>query len=296
MSDPERAITDIAQRRLAAETRAPLPAAPFRLLLEGRFDEWFGALQDDGQTLWILQHIPKTAGTSLRSELAERVRPQANICLNAATDTDRGGPKFANLDEALDHFESQLGARRFRFASGHLDRPQLLRLQTMVPRSRLFTVLREPVSRAVSDFRYQRTPKHPPHQAFIERYPTFADWVYAPDTQNRMFAFLRRSPQDSVEDVIADLEENYCFVGLTETYPLSRRVMFQWFGLTPPATTERRNETVASKANAIEDLESLKADLLQRNEKDVAIFRHLRKRLLAIREPMRDWLKHNRRT
>lgn len=259
----------------------PSPAAaPLRWLLDGDLERWFNAARDQPGCFWLLQHIPKTAGTSLRAELAAKLRPQANICLNYRAPD--GLHQFSRIDDALTHFLSHASARRYRFASGHLYRPQLLQLQARFPKHRLITMLRHPVERAISDYRYQRTPKHPPHQRFIADYPSFADWLRAPGTQNRMHAYLSLHADDSAAAVIDALETQYCFVGLTEHYAQSRQLLFALLGLSAADTHEHRNATEPAAAAEREQIAALRDEIIARNDKDMAIFTHLQQRYSAV--------------
>ena len=56
---------------------------------------------------------------------------------------------------------------------------------------KLITMLRDPAVRMISDYRYQTTPAHPVHREFVERFPTFEDYLATEWTRNRMFRFLR---------------------------------------------------------------------------------------------------------
>ncbi len=54
---------------------------------------------------------------------------------------------------------------RCRSFSGHIRRPHIDFIQTELPGTRFFTLLREPVARVVSDYRYCLSPSHPTHRA-----------------------------------------------------------------------------------------------------------------------------------
>ncbi|HEX4871150.1 MAG TPA: hypothetical protein VFV27_02450 [Nevskiaceae bacterium] len=251
-------------------------------LLAGDIAGYFERNADQPGVLWLFLHIPKTAGTSFRAEIAERLKPQANICVGAGYDT---------VQQALEAFLQPRPGKPVRFASGHLRRPQAEAVMASRAEVRLITMLRSPVTRVVSDYRYQRTPKHPGSAEFRERFPDFPSYLRWPGSQNRVFEFLKRGPTDRVADVIEDLESRYAFVGLTEMYGLSRRMLFQLLGLGRPPEVQRRNTTEDREDNRIEDLESLLPELRALNDKDLQIYRHFAERLRARREAIVDYLR-----
>lgn len=254
-------------------------------LLNGDVAAYFHANADTPGLLWVFQHIPKTAGSSFRAEIARQMRPQANVAINGM-----GGRQFASVQAALDAFLKELPQRRFRFASGHLQRRQIASIEHSGASTRVLTMLRNPVERVISDYRYQRTPKHAGHERFRAQYPDFESYLESRGSRNRMFEFLRREAAADVESVIADLEANYSFVGLTEMYPLSRRILFRLMGIAYGPVPEARNRTQASADNEIPGLDALRPRIRALNELDEAIYSHFLVRYRARREAILQWL------
>lgn len=235
---------------------------------------------DTPQATWLFLHIPKTAGSSFRSELARRLLPEANITVNYADDLR---PHNVKMDEAIERFCARAQREPVRFASGHLLRPMMARIEARLPETRLVTMLRDPVARVVSDFRYQRTPQHPPYRAFIERFPRFEDYLEARESQNKMTEFLRRAPDQSVAEIIDDIERSFAFVGITELYPLSFKLLMALLGdHSAPTVYERRTED--SDENRIDNLDALTPRIREVNRVDMAIYKHFRTRLERQRE------------
>jgi hypothetical protein len=137
------------------------------LLFQGRFDEYLReAAVGDGALVFV--HVPKTAGSSLRGELAARLQPDINIEVDYKDATRLFRDK---MDDAVRDFLAG-PAQNVRFASGHLMGRHVAQMRTAMANARFVTFLRDPVDRVVSDYRYQRSPKHPPHPQFREKYPT----------------------------------------------------------------------------------------------------------------------------
>lgn len=259
-------------------------------LLNGDVAGYFHENADVPGILWVFQHIPKTAGSSFRTEIARKLRPQANIAINGM-----GGRHFSSVQEALDTFLDELPKRKFRFASGHLNRRQIATIQTCGRQVRLATMLRKPVDRVISDFRYQRTPKHGGHEKFIAQFHDFESYLESRNSQNRMFEYLKADRGASVDSVIADLEANYAFVGLTEMYPLARHLLFALLGIEQPPSPEARNRTQASPENEIPNLDALRKRIRQLNAEDEAIYSHFQARYRTHREAMLQFLRERRR-
>jgi len=255
-------------------------------LLDGDVDGWFRDQSDRDGLLWVFQHIPKTAGSSFRQEIAARLQPDANIHADHA---DRSRRAADSLQDALERFVVAYPQRQHRFASGHLRHAHVQRIASLGPQVRLVTMLRDPVARMVSDYRYMRTPSHPTFQDVIARYPSLADYVADPVTHNKMFKFLRPRGNSSVADVIADMERRFSFVGTQDDYSLALRTLLRLLGVdaSPKVHTRR---TVDSADNAVDELEQLRPRLEEANALDRALHDHFSSRLGAVRAALQQWL------
>lgn len=247
-------------------------------LLDGHASHYLDANRDRPGALWLFLHIPKTAGSSFRAELASRLQPDRNIVVDYEDETV---PFLDRLQNVVSDFASDMDG--VRFASGHIFRSHAAFIGERHPDLRIVTMLRNPVARVVSDFRYARTPQHPPYRDFIREFPTFADYVNSPASQNKIHEFLRRTPTDTVEEVIRDVEQTFTFLGVTEMYYLSCRVLFTLLGDTKnPSVYERRTE--ASEDNQIGDLEALMPAIREYNAKDFAIYDYFHDKLRRCRD------------
>ena len=254
------------------------------LLFEASLEEYLEKEGDAPDALWFFLHIPKTAGSSFRSELARRLQPERNL----AVDYEQGESTLpAQREAALQRFIEEAGEKRYRFASGHVQHPSVARIREAHPNTRVVTMLRDPVRRLVSDYRYQLTPMHPPHERFRAEFPTFEAYANDRRSRNKMYKFLAAHPGEPVSDVIRRVTETYSFVGLLEMYPLCFRLMSLLLGGTaePPTLHARRTPDTPDNTR---DLDAVPADTLRAwNRRDQAIYDHFRglfaRRVRAIR-------------
>ena len=123
----------------------------------------------DPEAFCLFLHIPKTAGSSLGHEIAAVLKPYRNISLDYLDESASHGVKRQRAVEAFIAELKRDGG--LRSASGHITMRQALQIKRAHPRTRIVSFLRDPVRRVISDYRYQRTPAHPLHEAFIGSIP-----------------------------------------------------------------------------------------------------------------------------
>ncbi len=68
-------------------------------------------------------------------------------------------------------------------------------IQTELPGTRFFTMLREPVARVVSHYRYCVTPNFWGHEQFAAEFPTITDFIRDPRGQNGMSKYLAQTDE-----------------------------------------------------------------------------------------------------
>ena len=230
--------------------------------------------------LWIFVHVPKTAGSSFASELAGMRCPYRNIHIDYSDQTRSHAGK---MDEAVARFVEESRVTEFKSCSGHIDMDHVEQIRAIHPAAKVITFLRNPLARVVSDFRYARTPAHPPYRDFIRLYPTILDYILAPESQNKMARILCGSKFRTVTDVPAVIADSLAFAGLVEMYPMSFNIISQLFGEnTMPTEYKRKTESVAE--NQIELDGFLKREIMKANELDFAVYDYVRERLAKKRE------------
>ena len=228
-----------------------------------------------GEVLWLFLHIPKTAGSSFRNTLAQHLQPEHNINI---TNLRGVGGRAEAFGRAIDEFLSLDRERRFAFASGHLNMAEAVRIREELGRPvRLLTMLRDPVQRVISDYRYQRTPAHANHQAFGAAFPTLESFAESRRSQNKMFRYLAL-PGETLEAATARIERDFSLVGAADMYPLSIRLCSDLIG--PRFTSKARlNPTQDTGDNHVEVSDELGDRIRRANRNDQHLWAHFHQRL-----------------
>lgn len=232
---------------------------------------------------WFFVHIPKTAGSSFRRELAALLRPNYNVHIDRSPASDPQVPHAQKIVAATREFSALLGERTYRFASGHVPIGMLKAHVDTWEDLKLITMLRDPAIRTVSDYRYQTTPAHPPHLQFLERFPTFEKYLEAPRLSNRMFNFLRPSQDATVEDCIEFVVERFAFVGLVEMYPLSIRLVTRLMEH-ERSPTQYVRKTEDNEHNQFEVTPALLDRVREINRLDMILYDYFHDKLRRIRD------------
>lgn len=199
----------------------------------------------------IFAHIPKTAGTSLRVSLLNAI-PRDHILL----DYGRSSKETSNLirdtvyqgseHDLLKHMET------FQFLFGHFQDSQIgLRgYRKLMPQAKLCTVLRDPISRIVSEYYHFRN-----YFGYYESFDTFFRW--APFVNRQLKAI------DSIPLCFFD------FIGITEYYSESLGLLEKISGL---ELVENFANTRANPASVV-SISQIDLDNFARlNIDDIAIY------------------------
>ena len=257
------------------------------LLFAGRLDDYLREAAI-GADPCIFVHVPKTAGTSLRNEIAGILQPDVNIVVDY-TDTSRSF--HDRIDEAVARFLARPADRPARFASGHILDRHVARIRAHHPDARFVTFLRNPVARVVSDYRYQRSTRHPVHREFIAAVPSLDAYLDIRAEQNKMVHHLVPPGLMASGDAAACIDHvmrGYAFVGVQEMYPISFRLLTTLLGK-PMWPMMRENVNTENEADR-----NVPPDLLRRirdaNALDVALHEHVASRLAAVRDRLAERL------
>jgi hypothetical protein len=268
-----------------------------RHLLAGRFDAWIGAAMPP--PLWLFVHVPKTAGSSLGTELATVLKPYCNIHIDGQDRRDRSRTVPERYDNATKEFLAAHARKPFRFASGHVQFRHVRCITEAVPGTRLFTMLREPVSRLVSDYLYQRSPMHPLADEVRKTIPDFAAFIELKGQRNRIARHLvppKLVAENDVTTALDMLGKRFAFIGIQERYELGFRALTALLTGTvrrPAAEPKRVNEAAkAEKAEVMRELEdpALRARIAELNAFDLGVHAALAADWDRIAAPLEAWL------
>jgi hypothetical protein len=241
-----------------------------------------------GDALLVFVHVPKTAGTSLRAELAELLPPDVNIEIDYV---DASRNYHDKLDEAVAKFLEYIRQHSVRFASGHIMARHVLQIRSEIPDARFVTFLRDPVARVISDYRHQRSPRHAQHQEFRARVPDLDTYLQLRGERNKMAQHLVSTgvlyagdPEECVDYVM----RTYTFVGVQEMYDLCFRTLTTLVG-TPawPRLRENVNTEVSAERKIEPELEER---IRRANALDCAIYDYFAPRLQAVSAELKEVL------
>ncbi len=256
-------------------------------LYDGCFQLYFDELLSR-TPLWLFVHVPKTAGSSLNGELQPILKPGHHVFVDY-TQLDRRS--FADLlDEAVDKFITLAQVRRYRYCTGHLAARHVARIGAELQDVCPVTLLRDPVARFVSDYRYQCSDMHPGHEQFVADHPGIESYLDLPGEWNKIAGHLvpdhlRGDTQACVDHVAA----SYAFVGIQEAYALSLRLLTTLVGAPRRPAVFRRVNTPAP-GSEIHLPPTLVEKIRLRNALDVEIYEALNARFQAVAPALTAYL------
>jgi hypothetical protein len=242
----------------------------FRLLSEGKLRPYLRrTLAAD--SLLVFLHIPKTAGSSLTTELNRRFAPY----LNLAPDYGDGSRPFQDREqEMLARLARLAGEGRLRSASGHYTLRRIRAALRGIARPAYVSMVREPVTRVVSDYQYMTSPAHPDHRAAKERFPTLEDYVGHPHAREKMARFLLADPAMAEDAIPEFLDRSYAFLGTVEAYEMSSFLLMALGG--HRAVSTARVRVAAGGPTRLDALDPvLVSRIAELNPRDGAIWRHV---------------------
>jgi len=262
-------------------------------LFAGRFDAYFAAAHAD-DPLWLFVHVPKTAGSSLNGELQPIMAPSHHIFINyAELDPSEATQGYEQLfDRAVDRFIEKAQTERFRYCTGHINGAQVQRIVANVANVRPVTLLREPVSRYISDYRYQRSAMHPGHEQFCIEFPRIEDYLRLEGDWNKIATTLLPPDVRAAGDVQACVDwltTTYSFIGVQEMYGLCLHVL-SWFAGVPKRSHVRRRINDPTPDNEVVLTYDLQEEIRMRNGLDMALYDAIAPRFMAISDPLTAYL------
>ena len=246
------------------------------------FDTYFRAV-GAGEPLWLFVHVPKTAGSSMTAECERILRPSFNIDIDH---TDATRTYQAKFDAAVQSFVALHQEKKFRFCTGHINARQVEMIRAGVPDLRCFTMLRNPLARIVSDYRYQRSAMNTAQAQFVASTPSFEAYVARPHVHNKIALALAPREKVMAGDVQGCVDHvigAYAFVGLQEMYPMSLRALTTLMG--EPHTPEAQVR-VNKGGEQVEVSPEMEQRLRELNAVDLGIFQAFQAKFRGIRDDL----------
>jgi hypothetical protein len=252
-----------------------------RDLYEGRFAAYFAALAET-DPLWLFVHVPKTAGSSFNAELTPLLKPNHHVFIDYTETAAK--PYHTLYDEAVERFIAHAQEMPFRYATGHINGSHVERIRAALPRVRPVTLMRQPVSRFISDYRYQRTPMHPGHEKFRQDFPTIEHYLAQKGEWNKTANYLvpAHIRRDGAEACIDYVMATYAFVGIQEMYPLSLRMVTTLAGA-PARPGAKHRVNAPTPENSVDLTPELDRSIRAHNALDLALYEVFAKRLASVR-------------
>ncbi|MFN3241876.1 MAG: hypothetical protein ACE37K_10225 [Planctomycetota bacterium] len=217
----------------------------------------------DGSPVLSL-HLPKTAGSAFGEFLIRSLGRMFPI-------------EHGRIDETFEQFLEAPGEHRF--GNGHIDWSHIQRALDHPRPVHLITLLREPVARAVSNYTYCCSDKHPTSGEFRNAFPTIDRYIEWGGMSTNLQTRLIAGPDvESAEQAIERIESTYAFVGLTELFNASCFVFSLAFGC-EFRLPERMVNAAKDRAEEDHDIPQSAYDRIrEQNDLDLPVWEHFRRR------------------
>lgn len=228
----------------------------------------YAKAHEDFDGLWIFQHVPKTAGSSITVALSSHAAPYTNI----AADRQAATPFRKQYRELSATTPLERDGKPMRSVSGHLWKADVDVLLGRDPDARLFTFVRDPVRRVISDYRYSRTPAHAQWQEQIKAYPDLDSYIEdSPAVKNKTVFFLTGERDGDAAEVVPWIMARFDYIGLLEEMEMSHTILARLLRM-GEAQAEHRRSTEALPQNAETPTPAQLSRIRKMNDLDLALF------------------------
>lgn len=181
----------------------------------------------------LFMHIPKTAGMSVGKAL------QAGFDIFHPVSWENTNPSFRNKTRQALYRRSDTANPCRQVLMGHFSWAEVMYWRHQDLPVKCATIIRDPLARFVSNYRYNISERHPQHAAFAERYPTLES--YAEMLPYDYQLSLMTGAFYSFDHALEKLNANYSFIGVTEHLGASLEHFRRSHGL--PDLQEHRENT-----------------------------------------------------
>lgn len=218
--------------------------------------------------MWIFQHVPKTAGSSITAALSAHAAPYTNIAADRQSDV----PIRHQYRELAGSVPLERRDVPMRSVSGHLWKADVDVLLSRSPDARLFTFVREPVRRVISDFRYSRTPAHAQWEKQLAEFPNLDAYIEgSPAVRNKTTFFLAGVRDGDPAEIVPWILQRFDYIGLLEEMTLSHTILSRLLRM-DNAEVEHRRSTEDMAENSEKPSPDQIARIKAMNDLDAALF------------------------
>lgn len=224
------------------------------------------------QLPWLFVHVPEAIPYTVRENFADILQPDCHITVSENDDLDYDARMFRQLQS----FERQ-EFRQCRFASGHFKVFQIDNIPGLT-KARIFTVMRDPVDRLLSDFSVQNAgkPRHLAPQNFLQ-------FAKNPANQNVFLQFMCPKGMWKPKDCVEFIQNRFDFIGIAEDLPMTMKMFYAIHGARFPG--ESKEMKSASGKLTRGDLSSeLVRTVSLLNAVDYDIFRWFHDQFISLKE------------
>lgn len=210
----------------------------------------------------ISLHVPKTAGSAFAEFLIASLGSFHTI-------------EHGRIDETFDEFLDNYGTRRI--ANGHIQWSHVQRAIERPDSYHFMTNLREPVARAVSNFTYCWSEKHPEHAEFRRAFPDIDTYIaWGGMSRNYQTRLLAGRDVGTAEEAIERIDSTYDFVGIAELFSVSCFLFSLAFGR-PIRVADRAVNTARDRTGENHAIPDTAYDAIRRqNDIDTPVYEHFR--------------------
>ena len=220
----------------------------------------------------IFQHIPKTAGSTVHSLLNKRYKKQNIFRVFGSYHAHESIQKLKQLDENE--------RRNIALIKGHMP----FGLHKYLPgEARYFTILRDPVKRAISQYFYiKNNPRNPLHQPLVENNWSVADFMRKGESEGMnnghirwLLGDLQAIPFGEINEshltqAIENIDKHFLCVGINEMFDQSLLILANKLGWTSLPYYVRMNTNKRKTAVSDEDIAAIK----EYNEFDIRLYNY----------------------
>jgi len=224
-------------------------------------------------SLWGFVHLPKAAGSSLLASLRQHFGPLWHYHPpdDLGSEPEARRWRWDLIRGFIAHQKQQSASERFRSFAGHIEYRQIEFIINELPDTKLFSIVRDPVERVVSNFRYFMSPTHELYQDFARTTPTIDSYISQKNSQNLMTKFLLGYNREFTERDAKELFDRYDFLGSVKYYEESLIVLSRLFGI-ETISPLRVNVTSSHSNNTVELNDILRERIRELNASDVNLY------------------------